>query len=122
LGNQITKDNASQIKATLIAEGANGPTNVEGEKVLLKKGVTIIPDILCNSGGVIGSYFEWLQNRNGELWQLDEVMSKLYKKLNESFNKVHEYSERENIDMRTAAYCIAISRIEKAYVERGIFP
>jgi glutamate dehydrogenase (NAD(P)+) len=122
LGNQITKDNASQIKATLVAEGANGPTNVEGEKILLKKGVTIIPDILCNSGGVVGSYFEWLQNRNGELWLLDEVMAKLYKKLNESFNKVYEYSERETMDMRTAAYCIAISRIEKAYVERGIFP
>ncbi|MEZ4792407.1 MAG: Glu/Leu/Phe/Val dehydrogenase [Gelidibacter sp.] len=122
LGNQITADNAHQIKATLIAEGANGPTNVEGEKILLKRGITIIPDILCNSGGVIGSYFEWLQNRNGELWQLDEVMSKLDKKLKESFDKVHKYAEREGLDMRTAAYCIAIERIEKAYVQRGIFP
>ncbi|TXD84891.1 Glu/Leu/Phe/Val dehydrogenase [Subsaximicrobium wynnwilliamsii] len=122
LGNQITKENASQLKATLIAEGANGPINVEGEKALLKLGKTIIPDILCNSGGVIGSYFEWLQNRNGELWQLDEVMVKLDKKLNESFNKVWEYSQRRSMDMRTAAYCIAIERIEKAYVQRGIFP
>lgn len=122
LGNQITSENASQIKATLIAEGANGPTNVEGEKILLKRGITIIPDILCNSGGVIGSYFEWLQNRNGELWQLDEVMDKLYKKLKESFDKVYEYSEFEVVDMRTAAYCIALERIEKAYILRGIFP
>ncbi len=122
LGNQITADNASQIKASLVAEGANGPTNVEGEKILLERGITIIPDILCNSGGVVGSYFEWLQNRNGELWQLDEVMAKLDKKLRESFNKVYEYSQRENLDMRTAAYCIAIQRIERAYVERGIFP
>lgn len=122
LGNQITKKNASEIKATLIAEGANGPTNVEGEKILLERGVTIIPDILCNSGGVIGSYFEWLQNRNGELWQLDEVITKLDKKLLESFNKVFEYSKSEGLDMRTAAYCIAIRRIEKAYIERGIFP
>jgi len=122
LGNQITKENASEIKAYLIAEGANGPTNVEGEKALMDRGVTVIPDILCNSGGVIASYFEWLQNRNGELWQLDEVMPKLDKKMKESFDKVYEYSERESMDMRTAAYCIAIKRIEKAYVQRGIFP
>lgn len=122
LGNQITKGNASKIKATLIAEGANGPTNVEGEKILLEKGITIIPDILCNSGGVVGSYFEWLQNRNGEIWQLDEVMAKLDKKMKESFNKVYDYSQSEGIDMRTAAFCIAIERIEKAYVQRGIFP
>ncbi|GAA4239940.1 MULTISPECIES: Glu/Leu/Phe/Val dehydrogenase [Winogradskyella] len=122
LGNQITKENASKIKGKLIAEGANGPTNVEGEKILLDKGITIIPDILCNSGGVVGSYFEWLQNRNGEIWQLDEVMAKLDKKMKESFNKVYDYSKNENIDMRTAAFCIAIERIEKAYIQRGIFP
>ncbi|CAM4094218.1 Glu/Leu/Phe/Val family dehydrogenase [Gillisia hiemivivida] len=122
LGNQITDKNALDIKARLIAEGANGPTNVEGEKILLERGISIIPDILCNSGGVVASYFEWLQNRNGELWQLDEVMAKLDKKMRESFNKVYEYSEKEGMDLRTAAYCIAIKRIEKAYIQRGIFP
>ncbi|WP_100615004.1 Glu/Leu/Phe/Val family dehydrogenase [Confluentibacter citreus] len=122
LGNQITKETAPKIKARLVAEGANGPTDIEGEKILLAKGITIIPDILCNSGGVIASYFEWLQNRSGEMWHIDEVMDKLEKKLKNSFDKVHEYAKNEGIDMRTAAYCIAITRIEKAYVQRGIFP
>lgn len=122
LGNQITAKNAQRIKAYLIAEGANGPTDVEAEEILLKKGIDIIPDILCNSGGVIGSYFEWLQNRNGEIWQLDEVMHKLEKKLKESFTKVMATSIEREVDMRTAAFIIAIERLEEAYIQRGIFP
>ena len=122
LGNQITMDNAADIKATLIAEGANGPTDVEAEKILLEKGVEIIPDILCNSGGVIGSYFEWLQNRSGEIWQMDEVMAKLEKKLRESFTKVVETAKKRGVDNRSAAFIIAIERLEDAYVQRGIFP
>ncbi|MFD2540960.1 Glu/Leu/Phe/Val dehydrogenase [Lacinutrix gracilariae] len=122
LGNQITKDNANDIKAFLIAEGANGPTTVEAEKILLEKGVTVIPDILCNSGGVIGSYFEWLQNRNGELWELDEILMKLDKKIKEVFNRVLKTAENKEFDLRSAAYFLAIERIEKAYVQRGIFP
>lgn len=122
LGNQIVKENAHLIKAKLVAEGANGPTDIAGEKILLKNGIEIIPDILCNSGGVIASYFEWLQNKSGEIWQIAEVMDKLERKLRNSYDRVYEYSKNENIDMRTAAYCIAILRIEKAYVQRGIFP
>ncbi len=122
LGNQITEENAREIRASLIAEGANGPTTVEGEKILLGNGVDIIPDILCNSGGVIGSYFEWLQNRNGEIWQMQEVMEKLEKKLHESFTRVLETSLTRDVDMRTAAFVIAIERLEKAYIQRGIFP
>lgn len=122
LGNQITADNAYLIKAEVIAEGANGPTDVEGEKIVLQNGITIIPDILCNSGGVIGSYFEWLQNKNGELWQLDEVMPKIDKKITEVFHKVEQIVKEDKVDWRTAAYILAIKRIETAYTQRGIFP
>ncbi|MBC5842306.1 MAG: Glu/Leu/Phe/Val dehydrogenase [Flavobacteriaceae bacterium] len=122
LGNQITAENAYLVKADVIAEGANGPIDTEGETILLDKGITIIPDILCNSGGVIGSYFEWLQNRNGELWQLDEVMFKIDKKLTEVFLKVEKVVVDDKTDWRTAAYILAIKRIETAYVQRGIFP
>jgi glutamate dehydrogenase (NAD(P)+) len=122
LGNQITVENASMVKATVIAEGANGPIDTDGEQILLENGIVIIPDILCNSGGVIGSYFEWLQNRNGELWQLDEVMQKLDKKITEVFYKVEALVKADKIDWRTAAYIIAIRRIETAYIQRGIFP
>jgi glutamate dehydrogenase (NAD(P)+) len=122
LGNQITEENAPNIKAFLVAEGANGPTTVEAEQILLSRGIEVIPDILCNSGGVIGSYFEWLQNRNGELWELDEILVKLNKKMSEVFKKVLKTSEEKGLDMRSAAYVIAIERIEKAYIQRGIFP
>ena len=110
------------IKAKIIAEGANGPIDAEGERIILDNGITIIPDILCNSGGVIGSYFEWLQNRNGELWELEEVMYKLEKKLSEVFKKVEGVVGEGEIDWRTAAYILAITRIETAYIQRGIFP
>jgi len=122
LGNQITAQNAYSIKAKVVAEGANGPTDSDGERILLENKITIIPDILCNSGGVIGSYYEWLQNRNGEIWVLDEVMEKIAKKITGVFKKVEGIVTEGNIDWRTAAYILAISRIETAYKQRGIFP
>lgn len=122
LGNQITAANAACIKAVVIAEGANGPIDTEGENILLKKEIEIIPDILCNSGGVIASYYEWLQNRNGEIWQMEDVIAKLRKKIEGTFEKVNNISKLRQVDWRTAAYMQALTRIELAYKQRGIFP
>jgi len=122
LGNQITEENAPRIKAKLIAEGANGPTTPEGDAVLNERGIDVIPDILCNSGGVIGSYYEWLQNRNGEIWTMADVIGRLQQKLEMSFANVVQVGLDHKTDWRTAAYIQAIKRIELAYKQRGVFP
>lgn len=122
LGNQITLENADNIKATLIAEGANGPTDADAEEILLKKGIAIIPDILCNSGGVIGSYFEWLQNKRSETWKIEEVLEKLQDKIEIAYDKVVDCSVKYKTDYRTAAYIVALEKIEQVYKERGVFP
>lgn len=122
LGNQITLENVHQIKASLIAEGANGPTDTAAEEILLAKGIRVIPDILCNSGGVIGSYFEWLQNKRSENWKIQEVLERIEDKLETSFNNTVRTSEAYNVDWRTGAYMVALQRIEQTYKERGVFP
>ncbi|MCB0410694.1 MAG: glutamate dehydrogenase, partial [Flavobacteriales bacterium] len=122
LGNQITVENAPSIKAQLIAEGANGPTTVEAEEILLEKGIKIIPDILCNSGGVIGSYYEWLQNKRSENWKIEDVLIMIEDKISAAFNKVLQSSEQFKTDWRISAYIVALQRIELTYIERGVFP
>ena len=122
LGNQITVDNADKIKASLIAEGANGPTSVDGEKILLDKGIDIIPDILCNSGGVTGSYYEWLQNKRSEDFKLDQVLEMIADKIHLAFEKTVNSAKKYNTDWRTGAFCVALERIERTYKERGVFP
>jgi glutamate dehydrogenase (NAD(P)+) len=122
LENQITAQTAPELNVRLIAEGANGPTDPDGDMILRKKGIDVIPDILCNSGGVIVSYFEWLQNKRSEFWELEEVDDKLYRKIINAYNKVKNTAKRYKTDWRTAAYIVALSRLEKVYKERGIFP
>lgn len=122
MGNQITADNAHSIKAQMVAEGANGPVDTDADEILFERGIDIIPDILCNSGGVVASYFEWLQNRNGEMWQLDDTLEKLIKLLSKNFKRVVKTAKENKVDYRTAAYIEAIKRVEQAYIQRGIFP
>lgn len=122
LGNQITGENVAGIKASVIAEGANGPIDAEAHDALLQNKVDVIPDVFCNSGGVIASYFEWLQNRNGELWTMDEVLGKLESKMRLSFQKIISKASDFQTDWRTAAFIEAIARVEQAYLQRGIFP
>lgn len=122
LENQITSKNANKIKAKLIVEGANGPTTPEGDDILTKKGVMVIPDILANAGGVIVSYFEWVQNIQREQWEYDVVVKKLKKKLIPAYRAVAELAKKEKVRFRTAAYIIAIGRVAESTISRGIFP
>jgi len=119
---QITAFSAPWLRVKLVAEAANGPTDLDGDLILKSKGIDVIPDILCNAGGVIVSYFEWLQNKRSEFWDLDEVDGKLRRKLVGAYERVRAAVKERGVDWRTAAYIVALSRLEKVYKERGIFP
>ena len=120
--NQITAETAPWLNVKLVAEGANGPTDPDGDRVLQKRGIEVIPDVLCNSGGVIVSYFEWLQNKRSESWDLEEVDTKLKKRIEAAFDSVQETGKKYKTDSRTAAYIVALSRLAFVYKKRGIFP
>jgi len=118
--NAITQDNANGIKAKLIVEGANGPTTPEADEILARNGTTIIPDILANAGGVVVSYYEWVQNREGFYWEEDKITSRLYKRLTGAYRKTATLSEEKKISLRQAAYCIALKKIAIAMTARGV--
>lgn len=122
LENQITKENAAQIKANMIVEGANGPTTVEADEILHDAGKIVVPDILANCGGVVVSYFEWVQNLQHFAWTVDEVNDKLEGIMIKSFNEVYNLKEKHQTTLRMAAYMIAIERIVNTQKVLGMFP
>jgi len=128
LENQITSDNAGRVRARIVAEGANGPTTPDADKILEDKGVHVIPDILCNSGGVTVSYFEWVQNRMGFYWPESEVNSRLREKMVKAFGDVITMKERTDaaspgakVSLRIAGYMVAIQRVLRVHELRGMY-
>jgi len=119
---QIVKANAPDVKARIIIEGANAPTTPEADEILNDNGVFVVPDILANAGGVVVSYFEWVQDLQAFFWSEDEVNHQLQRVMESAFGEVLEMSQSEKVDMRNAAYMLAIKRIADAMEARGIFP
>jgi len=121
LENQITVENAARVRARIVTEGANGPTSPEAHEIMHANGVFVIPDILANSGGVTTSYFEWVQNRHGYYWEEAEVNAKLEQKMCAAFETVLQTSLKYKVDMRTAAYIVAIDRVGTVTKLRGMY-
>lgn len=122
LENQINEHVAQKVKASIIIEGANGPTTVEGDKILEKNGKVVVPDILANAGGVVVSYFEWVQNIQSLMWDEEEVNRALEKIMIRAFNEVWDKTRTKQTTLRMGAYMVAIERLVKAKKIRGVFP
>jgi glutamate dehydrogenase (NAD(P)+) len=122
VGSQIHQGNADRVRATIVAEGANGPTTPEADQVLRERGVTVIPDILANAGGVVVSYFEWVQDRMGYFWEEDDVNSRLEGLMRKAFAKVLARTKTSHVNMRTAAYMEGINRVAYFTKMRGLYP
>ena len=120
--NQIGEHNAPSIKARLVAEAANGPTSPEADRILYDKGVFLVPDILCNAGGVTVSYFEWVQDLQNLFWREATINARLKEVMVKSFNDVLQMSLKHKVNMRTAAYMVAVARVAEATLTRGIYP
>jgi glutamate dehydrogenase (NAD(P)+) len=119
---QVTEENAHRIQARMVAEGANGPTSLEGDAILAERGIPILPDILANAGGVTVSYFEWVQDLGRLFWGRDEIREKLAEKMNDAFDRVWEISKEREITLRTAALVAGIREVAGALDARGLYP
>jgi glutamate dehydrogenase (NAD(P)+) len=122
IGNQIDSDVAKEVKAKLVVEGANGPTTEDADRIFEKRGIVVVPDILANAGGVIASYFEWVQNIQAMFWEIEEVNTMLKKIILKAFNEVYNLHKEKKVTMRMAAYMQALDRVIKAKKIRGVFP
>ncbi|WP_049927624.1 glutamate dehydrogenase GdhB [Halopiger goleimassiliensis] len=122
VGNVLTADNADDVRADLVVEGANGPTTVDADAILAERGIPVVPDILANAGGVTVSYFEWLQDINRRAWSLERVHDELESEMVTAWNAVREQRERRDVTWRDAAYVVALSRIAEAHDSRGLWP
>jgi glutamate dehydrogenase (NAD(P)+) len=122
LENQFNADNAPRVKAKLIAEAANGPTNPEADRIFFDKGIFLLPDILANAGGVTVSYFEWVQDLQSFFWSEEETNKRLLQIMTRAFAEVYKIAQDRKVDMRTAAYILAVGRVAEATKTRGIYP
>ncbi len=118
---QIHAGNAHDVKAKIVVEAANAPVTQDGEEILLEKGIDVLPDILCNAGGVICSYFEWVQNLQHLTWTKEQVNEKLMQKMTAAYTTVMQVKEKENISYRQAAMRVAVERLVKVALSRGVF-
>lgn len=118
----IDEDNVSSVKAKIIVEGANGPLSTNASHELTGRGTIVVPDILANGGGVIVSYFEWVQGISAYFWSEDEVNNRLKIAITKAFDKVYQFAQSENTDMRKAAMCVSLKRLERAMLLRGLYP
>ena len=118
----LTEGNAANVKARIVAEAANGPTTPGADRILQEKGILVIPDILCNAGGVTVSYFEWVQDREEFFWTIEEINARLRRLMGRAFEDTHRVAQEHSVNMRLAAYMLAVGRVAESTLTRGIYP